>query len=145
MSDDTILRIEREFKASPEAVYDAWVNPEFLVKWWGPEGVNTPIHQLDVRAGGAWSTTMENAEGQRFTSSGIYKVLDRPNRLVLTWGWDLEDGSRSHETEIELSFSKTAIGTLMVLVQGRFENKDARDEHNTGWCSSFNDLERELG
>jgi len=145
MSDDTILRIEREFKASPEAVYDAWVNPEIFVNWWGPEGMSTPVHELNVHEGGSWKATMENTEGQRFASSGVYKVLDRPNRLVFTWGWDLEDGSRGHETEIKLTFSKTAKGTLMVLVQGRFENKDARDGHNTGWCSSFNDLERELG
>ncbi len=145
MNDDRVLRIEREFSVSPEILYDAWVKQEVFAKWWGPEGMKTPIHNLDVRVGGNWSATMENAEGQRYTSSGVYKELNRPNRLVFTWGWVLDDGSRGHESEVALTFSKTDTGTLMVLVQGRFEDKKARDGHNAGWCSSFNDLEKVLG
>ncbi len=144
MNENRVLRIEREFKTSCEALYDAWVNPEIFVKWWGPEGMTTPKHHLDVRVGGHWSATMENADGQHYTSSGIYKVLERPDRLVFTWGWNMEDGSRGHESEVALTFSKTARGTLMVLVQGKFADKEARDGHNTGWCSSFNDLDKVL-
>ena len=36
------LTLERLLPASPERVFDAWVNPGTLVKWWGPEGFTTP-------------------------------------------------------------------------------------------------------
>ena len=144
VSNEKILRIEREFKAPPEAVYDAWVTPEIFVRWWGPEGMTTPIHNLDVREGGAWSATMENAEGQQHTSSGVYRVLDRPNRLVFTWAWVGDDGNRGHETEVEVTFTGSTNGTRMVLTQATFEDMPSRDNHNFGWSSSFNDLAKIL-
>ena len=140
MSDNHVLRIEREFSASPEVVYDAWTDPEILVQWWGPEGMTTPISSLDVQEGGRWTTTMMNDEGGKRTCSGAYKVLDRPNRLLFTWAWSDEKGKRGHETDIEVSFAKSATGTLMTLVQGRFEDANNRDMHNMGWSSSFNKL-----
>ena len=87
MSDDAILKIEREFSAPPDVVYNAWINPEILVKWWGPEGMTTPDFKLDVHEGGSWTTTMEGSEGNRVTTSGVYKVLEPPKRLVFTWAW----------------------------------------------------------
>ncbi len=144
MDKDTILTIERDFNAPPETIYDAWIDPELFVKWWGPEGMTTPVHSLDIREGGSWSATMENSEGQRYTSSGIYKVLDRPNRLVFTWAWDHAETGRGHETEVEVTISATASGSKLVLVQGTFESMEARDSHNMGWSSSFNDLDRTI-
>ncbi len=144
MENDTVLRIEREFNASPEVVYDAWIDPEIFAQWWGPEGMTTPVHNLDVRKGGKWSATMENSDGIRNSSSGVYKVLDRPNRLVFTWAWDNEKEGRGHETEVEVSFEATESGTKMVLTQAAFEDKQARDNHSSGWSSSFNDLEKVL-
>ena len=145
MTDDTVLHIEREFNAAPEDVFDAWVKPEIFVKWWGPEGMTTPVHELNVHEGGRWSATMENAEGKQYTSSGVYKILDRPHRLVFTWAWTQEDGSRGHETDIDVTFKPNGAGTRMILRQGIFQDIEARDSHNMGWTSSFNDLARVLG
>jgi uncharacterized protein YndB with AHSA1/START domain len=61
---------------------------------------------------------------------------------VLTWGWQQEDGSRGHETEVALTFQPVAGGTRMRLVQSLFVSKEQRDMHNRGWTSSLNDLER---
>ncbi len=144
MSDNNVLRIEREFKASPEEVYDAWINPQTFVKWWGPEGMTTPKYNLETIEGGHWSATMENAKGDQHTSSGVYTVMDPPNHLAFTWAWSGDDGSRGYETEVDLTFTKTANGTLMVLTQGSFEGKDGRDNHGAGWSSSFNDLDKVL-
>lgn len=140
--DDRTLTIERVFRATPEELFDAWTRPEILVKWWGPESFTTPIHDLDVREGGRWTTTMESPGGEQFTVSGVYKVIDRPRRLVFTWGWRQPDGSRGHDTVIDLSFEAVAEGTRQILVQRTFENAESRDRHGHGWNSSFNDLEK---
>lgn len=144
MSDNNVLRIEREFSAPPEDVYEAWVNPQILVQWWGPEGMTTPVHELNTFEGGSWTATMENAEGVQNTSSGVYTVMEPPKRLAFTWAWTQEDGSRGHETEVDLIFTKTDGGTLMVLTQGSFEGSEGRDNHGYGWSSSFNDLDKVL-
>lgn len=142
MENDNILRIEREFEAPPEVVYNAWVDPKILVKWWGPEGMTTPVYELNTHEGGRWTTTMENSKGDRVTTSGVYTVLDPPNRLEFTWAWTRDDGQRGEETVVEIRLSKSEIGTRMILIQGKFGDKANRDSHNFGWNSSFNDLDR---
>lgn len=140
---DRTLIIERVFKASPEKVFKAWTDPAILIRWWGPEGFETPECEMDVRTGGSWRTTMISPKGDGHTVSGIYREISPPTRLVMTWGWE-QDGERGHETVIEITFEPVSSGTKMRLVQGIFESQNARDMHSEGWNSTLNDLERLL-
>jgi len=140
---DRTLTIERVFKASPEKVFKAWTDPAILVKWWGPEGFETPECEMDVRAGGSWRTTMVSPKGDGHTVSGTYREISPPTRLVMTWGWE-QDGERGHETVIEVTFEPAGSGTKMRLVQSVFESQNSRDMHSQGWNSTFDDLERLL-
>ena len=140
---DRKLVIERVFKAAPERVFRAWTDASILAKWWGPEGFTAPDATLDVRVGGAWKSTMVGPKGEAHVVSGVYREIAPPKRLVMTWAWE-NDGKRGHETVIELTFEPAAGGTKMRMVQSLFENVDQRDQHNMGWSSSFNDLERIL-
>ena len=75
---------------------------------------------MDVREGGAWRTVMRNAEGAAHIVSGVYREIAPPRRLVMTWGWEQPDGSRGHETTIELDFEPAPDGTRLRLVQRVF-------------------------
>ena len=143
MSEDTVLRLERLIAAPPQRVFDLWTDPELPVKWWGPEGTDVPAHAIDVRPGGRWRTTIRSPDGTLHTVSGVYRVIDRPRRLVFTWGWDDEAGVRGHETEVTVTFEPAPGGTKLVLVQSVFTSKDWRDRHRRGWSSSFDCLARE--
>jgi uncharacterized protein YndB with AHSA1/START domain len=138
---DRTLVIERVFRAPPEQVFAAWTDPQILVGWWGPEGYQTPEYTMDVREGGAWRTVMRNATGEAHIASGVYREIAPPKRLVMTWGWQQPDGTRGHETVVELSFEPAPGGTRMQLVQRIFANVDQRDNHRMGWTSSLNKLE----
>jgi uncharacterized protein YndB with AHSA1/START domain len=140
---DRTLIIERIFKASPETVFKAWIDPAILVKWWGPEGFETPECKMDVRSGGAWRTTMMSPKGDSHTVSGVYREVSPPSRLVMTWGWE-QGGDRGHETVIEVTFEASGPGTKMRRVQSVFASQNARDSPSEGWNSTFNDLERVL-
>jgi len=137
---DRTLIVERVFKAPPERVFNAWTDPAILVKWWGPEGYTTPDCDMDVRPGGAWRTRMTGPDGDHVVS-GIYREIVPPKRLVMTWGWE-RDGERGHVTEIDLTFEPAPEGTRVRLVQRVFQSVEARDLHNMGWSSSFNDLDK---
>jgi len=142
VQDDQVLRIERLIPASPERLFELWSEPSELVKWWGPDGFDVPASALDVRPGGHWRTTMRSPQGDLHTVSGVYRTIDKPRRLVFTWGWDDDTGLRGHETEVTVTFEPAPGGTRMVLLQQAFENKDQRDRHNQGWSSSFDCLAR---
>jgi uncharacterized protein YndB with AHSA1/START domain len=138
---DRTLVIERVFKAPPEEVFKAWTDPAILVKWWGPEGFAAPDVAMDVREGGAWRTSMSGPGGAHVVS-GVYREIAPPHRLVTTWGWEREDGSRGHETVVEVTLEPAPEGTRLRLVQSLFLSAGQRDSHNMGWPSSFNDLDR---
>lgn len=142
IQDDRVLNIERLIAAPPEKLFELWTDPAKLVQWWGPEGTNVPEHALDVRPGGKWRTVMRLANGERYTVSGVYRVIDPPRRLVFTWGWDDDKGMRGHETEVTVLFHPAPGGTRLALTQRAFESADARDRHGIGWKSSFDCLAR---
>jgi len=137
---DRELRLERLIAAPPESVFELWTEPELMVKWWGPEGYDTPAHALDIRPGGHWRTTLRSPDGNRVSVSGVYRAVDPPRRLVFTWGWEDDNGVRGHETEVTVTFEAAPGGTRLVLQQQTFESKQTRDRHGQGWSSSFDCL-----
>jgi uncharacterized protein YndB with AHSA1/START domain len=61
--------------------------PAHLTHFWGPVGVSTPIENitLDLRPGGIFETVMVNdADGTRFPSRGVYVEVIEPEKLVWT-------------------------------------------------------------
>lgn len=65
-SDKKTLIVERTFNAPRSKVWEAYVNPELLAKWWGPRGWKTDIVHMDFSDGGYWHygmTCMDPAQG----------------------------------------------------------------------------------
>jgi uncharacterized protein YndB with AHSA1/START domain len=80
--------IVREFDATPDRVWDAWVEPDHMARWL-PDGVSTPRGSIsvDLRVGGKYAYTMINDEtGETYPTGGEYIELDPPHRLVMSWG-----------------------------------------------------------
>jgi len=44
--------VTRVFDAPVERVWQAWVEPEMVMQWWGPTGFTSPSAEMDVREGG---------------------------------------------------------------------------------------------
>lgn len=141
---DRTLKIERVIRAPVDVVFDAFIVPEQLAAWWGPEGVTIPEYTMDVRPGGKWRTVMQLPDGARPEVSGVYRAIEKNKRLVFTWAWKQEDGSRGHETEVTVTFEPDGKNTRLTLVQSVFAETVHRDRHGEGWESSFDSLEKYL-
>lgn len=142
---DRTLVMERVFSATPERVFQAWTDPAVLARWWGPETYRTPEPEMDVRPGGHWRTVMAGPKGESHTVSGVYRTIEPPRRLVMTWGWEEADGTRGHETVVEVTLEPVPEGTRLRLVQRIFETPERAQSHTMGWTSSFNELDRLFG
>jgi uncharacterized protein YndB with AHSA1/START domain len=143
-ADVPVLRINRTFEAPRERVFRAFTDPGRLQRWWGPEGMSAPVCELDPRPGGAWRTTMRSSDGKEVTVSGVYKEIDPPSRLVFTWAWTQEDGSRGQETTVTLEFLDRGEATELVLTQEGFVDEEIRGKHQQGWGSCFDCLDQAL-
>lgn len=76
------IAIQRKFNAPRELVYDAWLTPESIGKWWGPRGFTTTTETMDVRPGGRWKYVMHGPDGTDYPNEIVYEEVVRPERLV---------------------------------------------------------------
>jgi uncharacterized protein YndB with AHSA1/START domain len=125
-------------------VYEAWTNPETMMKWMGPAGMQCPNAQLDVRAGGSYRIDMLNpseaaaAKGTTHVSAtGKYTKVIPEELLQFTWIPSMNPGEHSLVT---VSFKDAEGGTELTLVHENFLTDTSRDGHNNGWAGSIDKL-----
>lgn len=81
------VKIEREFDADIDLVWEMWTKPELFKQWYGPIGMNIPSAEMDVVVGGTRKICMEMKSLERTMTmwfTGVYKEVSRPIRLVYT-------------------------------------------------------------
>ncbi|MEH7344224.1 SRPBCC domain-containing protein [Bacillus sp. JJ1532] len=80
----TTLKMKREFNVEPERVFDAWLNPVMMKKWFFTlEGTNK-VAQNDPKVGGGWEI-VDHREGKDYRAVGEYLEIDPPKKLVFTF------------------------------------------------------------
>lgn len=91
------LVITRVFDAPLEAVWKAWTDPEFVMKWWGPTGFTSPSCKIDFREDGRFifhmraPKEMNNAD---FYTAGVYKKIAPAELIEFTQGLSDKDGNK---------------------------------------------------
>jgi RimJ/RimL family protein N-acetyltransferase/uncharacterized protein YndB with AHSA1/START domain len=79
------VRVTRHIKATPERIFDAWIDPASVAQWFAP-GMGEMVRiDVDPRVGGQFVFTQRRGE-QDVEHAGEYLVFDRPHRLAFTWG-----------------------------------------------------------
>jgi uncharacterized protein YndB with AHSA1/START domain len=136
-SAETAAIVERELRiaASPETVFDFFVEPDRMIQWMGREA------DLDPRPGGTFRVDLNG----RHVSRGEYVEVERPNRVVFTFGWEggtsiVEPGASTVEVDLEADGD----GTLLRFVH-RGLPEDSRDSHGHGWDHYLARLETAAG
>jgi len=79
------VRVTRRFTASPERVFDAWLDPDKARKFLfaTPHGGMVRA-DVDPRVGGQFTFT-DRRDGVDVVHTGEYLEIDRPRRLVFTF------------------------------------------------------------
>lgn len=140
---DTKLEMRRVFNASPQRVYDAWTNPDFVSKWLHPaEPMTTTVSELSLQVGGKYRFVMHGNEHDHIIG-GTYQEIVPAEKLAFTWRWEGEE--ETPEMLISLSFNEVEPErTELVLLHQRFPTIEERDSHEWGWNGTFTELERFL-
>jgi len=87
--DGTDLVYERTFDAPRELVWQAFMDPERVARWWGPHGTTT-VAEMDVRPGGKWRYISSAADRDDVSFFGEYLEIDPPKGFRWTFMFDVE-------------------------------------------------------
>jgi len=79
--DVPLVRIIREFDAPPEKVFRAHTDPELVVQWNGPNGMEARIDHFDCRTGGSWRY-VHTQDGEEYAFHGCFHEV-RPNEVIV--------------------------------------------------------------
>ena len=80
--------LQRVIQAPRTMVWGAWMNPETLPQWWGPEGFSCRTKRIDLRTGGEWVFDMIAPDGTVFPNHHRYVEVRPEERIgyILLWG-----------------------------------------------------------
>jgi uncharacterized protein YndB with AHSA1/START domain len=153
------LAITRIFNAPRDLVWKAWTQPEYLVHWWGPKGFTSPVSKIDLRVGCVYLNCMRSPQGQDFWSTGVFREIVVPERLVMTDSFADESGKAVPASHYGLGEDFP----FVMLIAAMFEEEDGktkltlnhsgidgsisatdRDNMQQGWNESFDKLDAYL-
>ncbi|XDD49625.1 SRPBCC domain-containing protein [Leptospira sp. WS92.C1] len=150
------LVITRFFEAPRELVFQAWTNPEHLMRWWGPKNFTSPVCKIDFQVGGKYLFSMRSPEGQDFWSMGVYREIVIPEKIIFTDSFADEKGNpvpASHygmenfpdELIVTLLFEEEQQGkTKLTLRHTGLPAGEMREMTNSGWNESLDKLAESL-
>ncbi len=108
------MRVTRVFSAPRELVFQAWCDPASLARWWGPQGFEHAVCDVDPRPGGVLRIVMRGPGGV-YAIKGVLSEFVPPERLVFTGV--VENSALRHETAVTLGFSEQDGNTTVSLWQ----------------------------
>ncbi|RFU22333.1 SRPBCC family protein [Geodermatophilus marinus] len=87
-----LVRITREFDAPPAKVFRAHTDPDLLVRWLGPRGLQMRIDHYDCRTGGSYRY-LHSTDGEEYAFHGSFHEIRPDERIVQTFTFEgMPDG-----------------------------------------------------
>jgi uncharacterized protein YndB with AHSA1/START domain len=140
MSQDA--RFTDVINARPEVVFDALTGQDGQEAFYGEPGWFVES-ACDLRVGGVWTVTFGPARDEVYRHDHVFRVIDRPRRLVLDTTESRPDGSIvAYETEF--IFEAQDGKTLLTMIHRGLPTAELRDEHQAGVPPAFARLERAI-
>ena len=137
LSAERELVVTRIFDAPRRLVFEMWIEPEHLARWWGPRGFTGLSSHMDVRPGGTWTRSMQAPDGSVIRKHGVYREIVVPERLVFTYVTDGPEGDPGSATLVTVTFADAGGKTRLTLHQGAFQSVATRDDHRRGWTGAL--------
>lgn len=136
------LTMKRRLKATPADVWRAWTDPKLLVRWFGPENVETLEAELDVRVGGAYRILMLENNGERHQVLGHYQEVEEHRRLVFSWSWI---STPERVSKVTVTLKPDGPETILTLLHEQLFDEQAVKGHTHGWTGTMEKLEAFFG
>ncbi len=140
----TPLVIKRVFPFPPERVFDAWLTPEITRRWlFTTDDSEVTACEIDARVGGKFEIVDKRDSGEfkgEIRHVGEYLEIDRPRRLVFTFGVPQFDPGI---TRVEIDIVAKGSGCELTLTHYDVP-PEWQKQTTEGWTKLLGNLAREI-
>ena len=110
------VTLHRVFRAPPDRLYRAFLDPDTMAKWLPPHGFTGRVLSMEARVGGSYRMQFTNfSNGQSHAFGGTYLELVPGERIVHTDSFD--DPNLPGEMRTTITFKPVLVGTEVTAVQ----------------------------
>ena len=130
------VTLHRVFRAPPERLYRAFLDPDAMAKWLPPHGFTGRVLGMDARVGGSYRMQFTNfSNGQSHAFGGTYLELVPGERIVHTDRFD--DPNLPGEMRTTITFRSVLVGTEVTAVQEGIPAAIPTEMCYLGWQESL--------
>jgi uncharacterized protein YndB with AHSA1/START domain len=131
-----LVRLERDFDASSDAVFRAWSQADLVARWLGPRDREMLVERWDCVTGGAYRYVHRRGDDDQWFHGSFHDV--RPGELIVqTFSWE---GMPDHVALERVRFSDLGDGRTRMTSSSLVDSFEARDAFvSTGMESGVRD------
>lgn len=130
------IRLYRVFKAPPERVYRAFLDPAAMCKWLPPHGFTGTVHEMDAKVGGRYRMSFTNfSSGNSHSFGGEYLEL-MPNECIRHTD-RFDDPNLPAEMITTVTLKAVSVGTELQVVQEGVPDVIPAEACHLGWQESL--------
>lgn len=118
-----LIRITRDFDATPDQLRRAHLDPALFVRWIGPDGMDTHVVDWDATTGGRWRYVARR-DGEEYWFRGCFHEVG-DERLVQTFTFEGFPEGVALET---LWFDDLGDGRTRLRAQSLVDSFEGRDQ-----------------
>ena len=124
---DHEIRMTRVFDAPRSLVYDALTKPDLLRRWFGRQGDELIVCDIELSVGGSYRFLWRLREGGEMGMGGLFREVVPNERIVSTENFEPPyDGSMGGEAVTTMTFEESDGRTTLTAVT-RYKSREARD------------------
>jgi uncharacterized protein YndB with AHSA1/START domain len=143
------IKLQRTYQAPIQDVWNLWTTKSGIESWWGPEGFETKVLEIDPRRGGAfhYARTATGARQVEFMKQaglplttearGTFREIEPTRRLVLVQRMDFIPGVAPYEIAALVEVRRTHRGTRMVVTIDPAHDDEWTERSRLGWQSQL--------
>ena len=137
-NNQNVVAIEWDFYQPIDKIWNAWIDPNIIKNWFGPDPKGKGIFvNMNVKIGEQFEVIFLGSDNIEHTCYGEYKKIEKNKELIFTWNWKSEP---NHVSEVSVILLPTKYGTKMIF---KHSNLFIESSHNyeIGWTRTFQKLE----
>ena len=130
------VTLHRVFKAPPERIYRAFLDPAAMCKWLPPHGFTGTVHSMNATVGGGYKMSFTNfGTGKSHSFGGTYRELV-PNERI-RYDDQFDDPTLPGQMQVTVSLRANLCGTELSIVQEGIPDAIPVEFCYLGWQESL--------